>query len=411
MALYFYRAFSKDGKKLSGYLDASTMQSVKEQLLKTGLYPTSIELAKGGYKPKFSLASIFGSKVSLKDKLFFTKQLSVLLKSGIPILQALDLLSDQATGALKNIVLSLKNNIQEGKSFAESLLKFPQVFDSIYVQLVKAGEATGKLELILDRLNEYLLRTQEIQTKVKGALRYPIIQIIAIIGVVLGLLKFVIPAVTGAFKETGMKLPLPTRTLMAMSDGLQNYFYIIIFLVALMAMFYYMFKSTDYGKRTIDKLKIELPLVGYFTKSNAIVQFTRTFGLLLESGVNLPEALDIVVKIIDNKVLTQALEKARENIIKQGKISQYLKETGLFPATAIHLINTGEQSGELGQMLTAVAKYTEDALIESTDNLTTLLNPIMLIIIFFIVGFVALSILSPISQMTKSFGVETEQSQ
>lgn len=403
MALYFYRAFSKDGKKISGYLDASTVQSVKDHLLKNGLYAISIIPAPGGYKPKFSLLSFLGPKINLKDKIFFTKQLSVLLKSGIPILQSLDLLVDQTSGALKNIVISLKDNIQEGKSLADSLLRFPQVFDSIYVQLVRAGEATGKLENILERINEYLLRTQEIKKKVKGALRYPIIQLVVIFFVIMGLLTFVVPTITRAFKEINMDLPKTTLLLMAMSDFFIHYYYIIAFLIALISAAYWAFKSTDYGSYTIDKLKLQMPLIGYFTKNNAIVQFSRTFGLLLESGVNLPEALDIVVKIIDNKVLVQTLEKARENIIKQGKISQYLKETQLFSSTAIHLINTGEQSGELGAMLTAVAKYTEDALIENADNLTALLNPMMLVIIFVIVSFVAVSILSPITKMTESF--------
>lgn len=409
MALYFYRAFSKDGKKVSGYLDASTMHAVKEQLLKTGLYPTSISSATEGYKTKFSIFSIFKPKISLKDKVFFTKQLSVLLKSGIPILQALDLLTEQTSGALKNIVISLKENIKEGKSFAEGLLKFPRTFDSIYVQLVRAGEATGKLESILERINEYLLRTQEIQKKVKGALRYPIIQLVVIFVVVIGLLTFVVPTITKAFSEIEIELPITTRILMAISDIFLSYYYIIAIVIGIIYGAYWLFKSSAYGSYKLDALKLKLPLISYFTKNNAIVQFTRTFGLLLESGVNLPEALDIVVKIIDNKVLVQALQKARENIIKQGKISQYLNETGLFPSTAIHLISTGEQSGELGQMLTSVAKYTEDALIENSDNLTALLNPIMLIIIFTIVAFVAISILSPISKMSQAFENKMEK--
>lgn len=403
MALYFYRAFSREGKKVSGYLDASTIPSVKEQLLKTGLYPISIEIAKEGYKPDFSLFNLFKRSISLKEKIYFTKQLSVLLKSGIPILQALDLMTDQTSGALKNIIISLKDNIKEGKSLAEGLTKFPKAFDTIYIQLVKAGEATGKLEYILEKLNFYLLRMQEIQKKVKGALRYPLIQLVFIILIVVGLLTFVVPTISKSFADTDIKLPKATVILIAISNIFVKYYYLVAIILILIYLGYFIFKSTDYGKEKIDELKLKLPIIGDFTKNNAIIQFTSTFGLLIDSGVNLPEALDIVVKIIENKVLSKSLEKARENIIKQGRISQYLKESGLFPATAIHLINTGEQSGELGQMLNSVSEYTEDELSEKVNNLTSLLNPLMMIIMFAIVGFVAISILSPITKLTQSF--------
>lgn len=404
MALYFYQAFSKNGKRVSGYLDASTLQSAKDQLIKMNLYPTSIEIT-NQYAPKTSFfKKIFRRKVSLKDRIFFTKQLSVLLKSGIPLLQALDLLSEQTEGTLKNIVIALRDGIKEGRSLAEGLQKFPEAFDSIYIQLVRAGEATGKLEVILDRLNEYLTRSEELKKKISGALRYPIIQLVVIFVVVSALLVVVIPSISGVFTEANIQLPIVTRIVLGISNIFRKYFLVLIVLIAILYLIYRAFKATPTGKYTIDNIKLKLPLVGYFTRGNAIVQFTRTFGMLLEGGVNLPEALDIVVRIIDNKVLADALEKAKENIIKQGKISQYLKETNIFPATAIYLINTGEQSGELGPMMISVAKYYEDDLSETADNLTSLLNPIMMIVIAVIVGFIVMAILLPIMKLTQSIG-------
>ncbi len=404
MALYFYQAFSKNGKRVSGYLDASTLQSAKDQLIKMNLYPTSIEIT-NQYAPKTSFfKKIFRRKVSLKDRIFFTKQLSVLLKSGIPLLQALDLLSEQTEGTLKNIVIALRDGIKEGRSLAEGLQKFPEAFDSIYIQLVRAGEATGKLEVILDRLNEYLTRSEELKKKISGALRYPIIQLVVIFVVVSALLVVVIPSISGVFTEANIQLPIVTRIVLGISNIFRKYFLVLIVLIAILYLIYRAFKATPTGKYTIDNIKLKLPLVGYFTRGNAIVQFTRTFGMLLEGGVNLPEALDIVVRIIDNKVLADALEKAKENIIKQGKISQYLKETNIFPATAIYLINTGEQSGELGPMMISVAKYYEDDLSETADSLTSLLNPIMMIVIAVIVGFIVMAILLPIMKLTQSIG-------
>lgn len=404
MALYFYQAFTRDGKKITGYLDATSIQGVKDQLAKQGIYPTRIELSSDKSAKKSFFSGLLERRIGLKDRIFFTKQLSVLLKSGIPILQALDLLIEQTEGKLKNIVISLRDYIKEGKSLAEGLKKFPNAFDTIYIQLVRAGEATGKLDYILDRLNAYLEKQENLRKKVSGALRGPIIQLGIIVLISIGLLNFVVPQIAAAFVDMGVPLPLPTRILIGLSNGFRSYYWLIALIIAVLYFVYRSFKATPTGGYTIDKLKLKIPLFGYFTKMSAIVQFCRTFGMLIEGGVNLAEALDIVVKITDNKILAETLHRAKENIIKQGKISQYLKETGLFPPVAIYLINTGEQSGELGKMLLSVAQYYEEELSETADSLTSLLNPIMMIFMALIVGFMILSILLPIQNLTNSAG-------
>jgi type II secretory pathway component PulF len=404
MALYFYQAFSKDGRKVTGYLDATSVQGVKDQLSKQGIYPTKIELSgeKGAKKSFF--ASLLEKRIGLKERIFFTKQLSVLLKSGIPILQALDLLIEQTEGKLKNIVISLRDYIKEGRSLAEGLQKFPNAFDTIYIQLVRAGEATGKLDYILDKLNTYLEKQETLRKKVSSALRGPMIQL-GIIGLIsVGLLNFVVPQIASAFIDMNVALPLPTRMLIALSNGFRNYYWLIALILVSLYFAYRSFRATASGGYLIDKLKLKIPLFGRFTKIGAIVQFCRTFGMLIEGGVNLAEALDIVVKITDNKILAETLQRAKENIIKQGKISQYLKETGLFPPVAIYLINTGEQSGQLGNMLLSVAQYYEDELSETADSLTALLNPMMMIIMALIVGFMIISILLPIQNITNASG-------
>lgn len=400
MALYFYQAFSKEGKKVTGYLDAPTLQKAREQLAKMGIYPTKIELtADLGAKQPF-YKRLFQRGIKLKDKIFFTKQLSVLLKSGVPLVQALDLLIEQTEGYLQSIIINLRDGIKEGRSLADGLAKYPAIFDSIYVQLTKAGESIGKLEVILDRLTQYSERSEEIRKKVSNALRYPIIQLIVIILVVVGLLLFVVPEITNVFKDMGTSLPWPTRILMGLSNFFVNYYVFVVVFIGLLVLSYRAFKQTEYGAYLVDKIKLKLPIIGYFSKTGAIVQFSRTLGMLVEGGVNLAESLNIVVKIIDNRILVDSLEKAKENIIKQGKIAQYLKETQLFPAVAIYLINTGEQSGELDTMLLTVAQYYEDDLRETADGLASLLTPIMLLVMAAVVGFVILSIMMPIQQIT-----------
>lgn len=399
MALYTYQAVSRDGKKVSGQIDAATTQGARELLVKQGLFPTRVALAADERAQEPWYRKLFRRDISLKDKIFFTKQLSVLLRSGIPLVQALELLVEQSSGALNRIVITLRDGIKEGRSLADGLARYPETFDSIYIQLVRAGEATGNLETILDRLTDFLERREELRKKVVSALRYPLFQLIVIFLVVIGLLTFVVPQIASVFQGQGIALPLPTRILIALSDFILNHYIILALLIIGLISLFLFWKSTPRGAYTLDVWKLKLPLVGYFSRTGAIVQFTRTLGMLVEGGVNLAESLNIVVKIVDNKVLSNALEKARDNIIKQGKIAQYLKETNLFPPVAIHLINTGEQSGELGQMLLTVARYYEDDLRERSDALSGLLGPVMLIVMFVIVGFVIAAVMMPIQQI------------
>lgn len=400
MALFYYHALSKEGKRVSGQIDASTALGAREQLTKMGLYPIKIEstVSKTAAQPWYR--RFFRRGISLKDKIFFTKQLGVLLKAGVPLVQALELLIDQTEGNLKNIVIALRDGIKEGRSLADGLSRFPEAFDSIYIQLVRAGEATGKLEVILDRLNDFLERREEIRKKVTGALRYPIFQLIIITLVVIALLAFVVPQIASVFKGQNLTLPFVTRLLLGSSEFVQDHYIILLILLAVIYGLYRFWKSTPSGAYTIDSWKLKLPVIGYFSKTGAIVQFSRTLGMLVEGGVNLAESLNIVVKIVDNKVLVNALEKAKENIIKQGKIAQYLKETKLFPPVAIYLINTGEQSGQLDSMLLTVARYYEDDLKERADALSSLLGPVMLVVMFMVVGFVIAAVMLPIQNLT-----------
>ncbi len=400
MALYFYQALSKEGKRVTGQVDASTLAAAREQLARMDLFPTKIETAatQAAYVPWYR--RIFRRGISLKDKIFFTKQLGVLLRAGVPLVQALELLVEQTEGGLRTIVIALKDGIKEGRSLADGLSRFSETFDSIYVQLVRAGEATGKLEVILVRLTDFLERREEIRKKVSGALRYPLFQLLVILAVVMGLLAFVVPQIATVFQGQNIPLPLPTRILLGMSDFILNHYILLLIIVGALVGLYRFWKATPTGAYTLDRWKLKLPLFGYFIKTAAVAQFSRTLGMLVEGGVNLAESLNIVVKIVDNRVLTDALEQARENIIKQGKIAQYLKETDLFPPVAIYLINTGEQSGQLDAMLLTVARYYEDDLKERADGLASLLGPVMQIVMFVVVGFVIASVMMPIQNLT-----------
>lgn len=398
MALYSYEAFSKEGKRVSGVLDAPSSTAVKEQLARQGMFPISIKAAQE--TARYGLfRRLLMRKPSVKDKILFSKQLAILLRSGIPLLQALELLIEQFQGSIRSILVSLKDDVKEGSSLADAMQKFPQLFDNIYVQLVRAGEASGQLEVILERLTEFLERREAISKKVKGAMQGPIIQLVVAVLVVVAMITFVVPKLTTVFTSQGRELPGATRFLIGLSGFVTSYYlFIIIFIIALIASFTW-WKRTPSGARRFDEIKLRIPVVGYLTKTSAVVQFSYTLGMLLEGGVNLAQALDIVCNIIDNRILAEDLKEARDKIIKQGKIAQYLKQTGVFPPIATYLIQTGEESGQLDKMLLTVANNYEKEYNETIDKLTGFLGPAMLLFMAVIVGFIVMAIAVPIMKM------------
>ena len=390
MALYFYRAFSREGKKVTGYLDATSTAAVKEQLTKQGLFPVSITTASEGTQEKW-WQRFFQRGVTTKDKILFTNQLAILLKAGVPLVQALELLSEQFTGKLRSILITVKDDIKGGKSFADSIKQYPNVFPPLYIQLVRAGEAAGNLEIILIQLRNYMERQEVLRKRVRSAMTTPIIQLVAALLVVTFLVTKVVPGIAESFGK-GKELPFTTNIILSLSDFIKSYYVIILIALGLLIGLIYYWSRTAAGSRMIDQVKLKIPIVGYFARMNAIVQFCQTLGMLLESGVNLSESLDIVVNVIDNQVLAETLKKAKDKIVKQGKIAQYLKQTGIFPPIAIYMIKTGEESGELATMLLNVAQTYEEDLREYADRITELIGPIMLIVMAILVGFIILSV-------------------
>ena len=404
MALYSYQALARNGKKVSGTLDAPSISSARELLVSRGLYPVAIQM--GGVETvRRSWRLWFSRTVSLKDKIFLTKQLSILLKSGVPLLQALELLGEQSQGYLQTVIIELRDDIKEGMSLAGALERYPKVFDATYVQLVRAGEASGRLEIILDRLALYLERRQEIASRVRKALSYPLFQLGIMIVIVGILLTFVVPQISETFASEGAQLPWATRFLMNISYILTTYYIVILVMIIALYIGYRWFKATSFGRRFFDTLKLKVPVLSYFVKMGTVVQFSRTLGMLVEGGVNLAESLFIVCNVVENRVLTDTLNDARDNIIKHGRFAEYLKKTGIFPSVAIYLINTGEQSGQLGSMLITVAEYYERELSDFADSLSSKLGPLMTLVMALLVGFIIMAIVMPLIQTMDIIGI------
>jgi len=405
MPLYKYESFNKRGKKVTGTIDATSSQAAITILRGQGLMPTSVNetsqaAAGGGFWSR-----LFRKKVDLRTKVLFTKQLAVLLKSGVPLLQAIELLTEQFEGDFKHILIRIKDGIKAGESLASEMSKYRRIFPNVYVQLVKAGEASGKLEVILHRLTSYLEKTEETQKKIKKAMAYPIAMISFSLLIVVGVLYFLVPRLKDMFSQMGQELPGPTQLLIDMSDILLNNFLIVAIVITSSIFGFIYWRSTAKGRYRIHSTILKIPMFAYFSKTKAVVQFSKTLGMLLESGVNLAEALDIVCKIVDNEILRKKLLEAKENIIKEGKIAKSLKKTGMFPSIASYMISTGEESGQLSQMLMTVGSDYDTELSELTEGLTGKITPIMTIVMAVIILFIILAIFLPVMQMGETMGI------
>ncbi|MCK4265059.1 type II secretion system F family protein [Candidatus Babeliales bacterium] len=398
MPLYCYEAFDRVGKKTSGTIEAASAQMAKEVVRSKNLMPISIKSIEAQVSG-FTIASLFEKPVDHKSKILFTQQFAVLLRAGVPLLQSIELLVNQFEGRLRRILISVKDDLKGGQSLAASLSKFPKVFSNVYVQLVRAGEATGKLEGVLERLIDYLEKAEALRKRVKKALTYPIFMISFALVVVGVMITYVVPNVSKVMAQPGKPLPGPTQLLVNLSDFFVGNFWILLGSLTLFVLFFLYWKSTPRGKLILDKISLRIPIVSYFSKIKAVVQFSKTLGLLLDSGVNLAEALDIVTNIIDNSVLTKSLDNARDKIIKEGKIAHYLEETKIFPSIASYMIDTGEKSGELAKMLLNVGKDYDVILTDLTDSLVSKINPIMTFVISGFVFFIMLSMFLPMLEM------------
>jgi len=404
MPLYKYDSFNRRGKKASGTIDATSKQDAINILRGQGLMPTKVvETSKA--KAGSFWQTLFSKKVDIRTKVIFTKQLAVLLKSGVPLLKSLEILTNQFEGDFKRVLINIKDGIKTGEALASQMAQYPRIFPNVYVQLVKAGEASGKLEIILNRLTSYLERAEETRKKIRKAMSYPIAMLSFAFLIVVGVLKYLVPRLKEMFEGFGQELPDVTKILIGMSDFFIAHSVIILIVTVGSATSFLYWRSTPNGKYKLHEIILKIPMFSYFSKTKAVVQFSKTLGMLLESGVNLAEALDIVCKIVDNEVLRQKLLEARENIIKEGKIAKYLKKTEIFPSIASYMISTGEESGQLAQMLLTVGHDYDEELSELTEGLTAKITPVMTIVMSVIIVFIILAILLPVMEMGEATGM------
>jgi general secretion pathway protein F len=406
MPVYAYKGVTAQGKKVSGVQDGEGLKSVRAKLKKDGV--VVLEIHEGGALRAAgrSREIKFGrTKVRLGDLANSTRQLATLLSSGLPLMEALSVLVEQEESqALKSALSSIRDSVREGSSLADALKANPKVFSSLYINMVSAGEASGTLEVTLARLAEFLDEQVRFRGKFAAALAYPALMTIVGVGVLFFLFSFVLPRVVGMFEDMRQQLPFMTIALLWLVRIFSSAWWAI--LIALGAAAYYLrrYFSTPVGKVWLDERILKLPVFGNLVKMIAVSRFTRTLGTLLHNGVPALTALDIVQSVVGNTVLANAINKARENVREGESIADPLRRSGLFPPVVIQMVAVGEKSGELEKMLLKISDSFDRTVETRITGLMSLLEPVIILIMGLIVGFIVIAIMLPILQMSSGVG-------
>lgn len=403
MPVFEYRGLTKDGKNVKGTLDADNVRTARMKLKRDGVFVTDLKnkqqsqdkkKAKGGIQ-------ISSGKVSVDDLSMMTRQLATLIKANIPLVEALAAVADQVENpVLKDTMSDIKNMVNEGSSFHKALNKYPKTFDKIFISMVEAGEMSGTLDIILIRLAEFTESQNELQKKIQSAVAYPALMLLFTLGMLMVLFVYVIPKVTNIFEQMDKQLPWYSEVVINFSGFLVNYWMIILISMALSVLLFRNWKNTPAGSDQWDAILLKLPVIGKLARMIAVSRFTRTLSTLLAGGVPMLNAMDIVKNVVNNAVLAKAITSARDNISEGESVAGPLRKSEQFPPIVIHMINIGEKTGELENMLTQVANAYDFQVKNQVQGLTSLMEPLMIVIMGAVIGVIVFAIMVPIFEMS-----------
>lgn len=395
MPVFIWKGRSASGAVTSGELTAASQADVVAALRQKRIIPTSIKLKEE--KKGFAL---FGARVSKRALAVFTRQFSTMLNAGLPLLSCLDILSKQTESAgLKRVLADVRADVEGGHSLADALRRQSKVFDNLFVNMVESGETGGALDVILSRLATYLEKSVALERKIKGAMIYPvIITVVAVIAIAV-LLIFVIPVFAKMFEGVGRELPAMTLLVISLSNFLKVAALPLLIIAIALFTVIRRWHKTESGARTMDPLLLKLPIFGDLIRKQAIARFSRTLATLLSSGVPIIDALEITAKSAGNWVIEDAILKARTSIKGGENIADPLSKTAVFPPMVTQMIAIGEASGGLDEMLTKVADFYDAEIDQAVENLTNALEPVIMIFLGGVVGFIVISMYLPIFQL------------
>jgi general secretion pathway protein F len=402
MPLYAYRGLDTGGRSVGGVVDADSPRGARQKLRRTGVFPTDLNEERAA--PARTLPTVLrrSERVPAAELAAITRQFATLVGAGLPLVEALGALSEQAERpTLARTLAKVRQQVTEGRSLAEALAQHPRLFASLYVNMVKAGEASGALHVVLERLADYTENQARLLGKVRSALTYPAIMLLLSATILFFLLSYVVPKVTRIFQETHQQLPLPTRILLGASDLVSQWWWLILLAAGGAALAVRQWARTPAGRERVDQATLAFPYLGRLAQKLAVARFARTLSTLLASGIGLLPALDIVKSIVDNSVLTRAIERARDAIREGQSIAPPLRESGLFPPLVVHMVAVGERSGQLEAMLGKAADAYDDEVENAVVALTTVLEPIIIVFMGGVVLFIVLAILLPIFELNR----------
>lgn len=408
MPVYEYKALDRKGKNLTGMVDADSESAARTKLRSQGKYPVELNVSAAvstKTKRSSALSSDLFQRVSSSEIHVVTRQLGTLLGAGIPLITSLDAIIEQTRNqVLKRSFAQIKEAVNEGNTLTNALSMHPRLFSSIYINMVRAGEASGSLDVVLERLADFGEKQQQLKGKLKAALIYPLFMACVGIAILFILITYVIPNITQVFADMERVLPLPTRILIGLSNFLVNYWWTILLLFLVLSLAVWSSLKTRKGQIVRDYLKLKVPIVGPVSQKIMLARFGSTLGSLLASGVELLTSIKIVKAILNNLIIGEVLDEASENISKGRSMTISLTESEWFPPMFVQMIAIGEQSGRLEQMLEKVANAYEQDAETSILTMTSLIEPLMITCMGIAVFFVVLSILLPIFEMNQLVG-------
>lgn len=397
---FSYKAI-KDGKTVTGIMEAESEDKALSYLKGNNL--TILNIAQKTAPVSSSFGSLF-SKVSFTHIVDFTRQMSIMLNSGLTLIDSFDILKRQSENvAFLKLIQEIDTDIKAGMNFSDALKKHSQLFNNLYISLVKAGEASGKLDEILSKLAENLERERTFKNKVKGAMVYPVIIITAMLGVMFVMITFVIPQLLTVYKQFDVKLPAMTVFLIVVSDFFSKFWPFIIGAVFVTLFLFFRFIHSHYGKKSIDHIALHVPVISRIIKISALVDTTRTLAILITAGVSILEALDIITETTSNIVYQEAFKRIKHDVETGETLGASLENARIFPAIFVQMTTVGEQTGHLDETLGHLANYFESESEIAVKALTTLIEPVLLVGLGLGVGFVVIAVITPIFNLTSSF--------
>jgi len=427
LVIYEWKGFDSGGKKASGVIDADSPRDARIKLRHTGIMVTKTNEAKSGRRKKAKTIDSNDSK--LKKKLqakmaaasgrdgkqrltkkrleevgTFTRQISTLLKAGIPLTEALRAIIEQTPQKRLNLVYrDIREQISQGIPTADALAGHPDYFDELYVSMVRSGEAAGRLDEVLERLASFMQIQARVRNKVAAAMAYPIIMLLIGFLVVAALLVSVVPKITTMLEARGQVLPLPTQILQTTSEVLVSYWWLILVVFIFGILVFNLIYSSDKGRLSIDRALLKVPLFGDLMTKQSLARFAQTFSTLLRSGVPVVRCLEVTKTVLGNRLLENTIAGVREKILEGADIATPIKESGVFPPLVGYMISVGEQSGELDSMMEQVGEAYNEEVDLATQKFTSLIEPALIVFLAVLVGFIVLAILWPVLQMAQTF--------